>query len=214
VSLATTIIAMQAAGCTAEQIADVARTFHAEEQERADRRRALAAERQRKFKAKRNASNADNALPTVTSVTAPTPKDPLPNLVTVEVNQSPTPYSPPTPVRRFDWPEDFGCQLWAIYPRKTEKKAGMEALDRLHRADRVAWADVIGGVEAIQHADPQFVPALARWIKGERWKDERIAERPPPHRQAKTNSGLDGVHELRRMLNDAPPQQPRLRLAN
>lgn len=38
--------------------------------------------------------------------------------------------------------------------------------------------------------------------------------RGPPGGAAKTNSGLDGVHELRRMLNDAPPQQPRLRLAN
>jgi hypothetical protein len=112
--------------------------------------------------------------------------------------------------RRHDWPEDFCEQLWAIYPRKTEKKAGIDALTRLHRSDRLAWPDLIGGVEALADSDPQFVPALGRWLRGERWKDERPAARPPPFREAKRNSLLDGLDEIERRFAPNVQQFPRI----
>lgn len=115
--------------------------------------------------------------------------------------------------RKHAWPDDFADQVWSAYPRKTEKKAGIEALARIHRADRVAWPDLVSGIEGLGDSDPQFVPALARWLKGERWKDERPQARPPPHRQAKRNTALDGLDELERRFSANVQQPPHLRIA-
>lgn len=180
-------------------------------------------------KAKRNENNVtdvtgrnENNARNVTSVTpsreiqpAPAHAEPEPNITTTtEVQKDILTDIPKSPARRrhADWPEDFAEQLWEIYPRKTEKKAGMEALARLHRADRVSWLEIVNGVEHLFGCDPQFVPALARWLKGERWKDEQIRSRPPPHRQAKRNTALDGLEELERR-HRANVQQPHLRIA-
>lgn len=120
-----------------------------------------------------------------------------------------------SPQRRHDdWPEDFSGQLWSAYPRKTEKKAGIDALARLHRADRVAWADIMAGVDGLAGCDPQYVPALARWLKGERWKDERPSQRPgtgPPARESRHNQ-LDRAFD--EVFASGPVQErPFLRLA-
>jgi hypothetical protein len=74
VSLAATIKAMAAAGCTAEQMAKVADDYARAEEEKAALRREGAARRQREFKArqaakKAAANNADNALPSLSAVT-------------------------------------------------------------------------------------------------------------------------------------------------
>jgi hypothetical protein len=155
--------------------------------EQAERRRAKDRER------KRLRNSADSAE-FQTSPAAP--KDVEPKLPTVENNQSPTtPLKPPAARRFDDWPEDFAEQLWAVFPRRTDKKVGMEALAKLHRMDRVAWADLMRGVGALDDCDPQFVPTLARWIKNERWKDERPSPgRAPPSRQAKRNTALDDLN--------------------
>lgn len=117
----------------------------------------------------------------------------------------------PPAARRHVWPEDFVDQVWAHFPRKTEKKTGVDALQRLHRADRVAWADLMAGLDGLAGCDPQFVPALARWIKGERWKDERPASRSPPTIARNNRSLIDGLDEIERRFSDVPaPTYPRL----
>jgi hypothetical protein len=179
------------------------------------------AERQAEFRARQKAarnavtSNESNAS-NVTSVTEPPPytedahthAEPEPNKTTNKgKNDILTDISKMPVARRYaDWPADYAEQLWDIYPRKTEKKAGMEALARLHRADRVSWLEIVNGVEHLFGCDPQFVPALARWVKGERWKDERPACKPPPHRQANNRRSLaDALH---RIIPDELPEQP------
>lgn len=218
------IDAMMAAGLTREQMAALIKVELANEQAKKETRRAGNAERQRRFRERKS-----NALPALADVTealpsvtpsreiqhAPAHAEPEPNITTTtEVQKDILTDIPKSPARRRhdDWPEDFAEQLWEIYPRKTEKKAGMEALARLHRADRVSWLEIVNGVEHLFGCDPQFVPALARWLKGERWKDEQIRSRPPPHRQAKRNTALDGLEELERR-HRANVQQPHLRIA-
>lgn len=117
----------------------------------------------------------------------------------------------PPAARRHEWPDDFVDQVWSRFPRKTEKKLGVDALQRLHRADRVAWPDVRAGLDALAGCDPQYVPALARWIKGERWKDERPSSRSPPALARNNRSLIDGLDEIERRFSDVPaPTYPRL----
>ena len=200
-SLAALIADMVAAGVPAELIGRTAELFAAREpvvDAQAERRRAadweIKAEKRLRNSADvcglggNSAENAD-ASPPIKETSPRPPKEnyPLSSEPSVPRCES---------ARRNVWPEGFAEQLWSIYPRKTEKKAGMEALDRLHRADRTAWGDIIGGVEAMAEADPQFIPALARWLRGERWKDERPAGRAPPGREPKRNSLLEGLEEI------------------
>lgn len=201
---------MIAAGVSADLIGRTAALLAEREavlvpDEQAERRRAKDRERKR-LRNSAESAEFQNEVPPIkeTSPTPPKENYPLSSEPTVLRCGS---------ARRHEWPADFAEQIWAIYPRKTEKKAGMEALARLHHADRVAWTDVVAGVEAMFEADPQFVPALARWIRGERWKDERPAARPPPHRQAKPNSLLDGLEEIEN-LRFGSNVQPFARIAN
>lgn len=206
-SVAKLIEDMIAAGVSADLIGRTAALLAEREavlvpDEQAERRRAKDRERKR---LRNSADSAEFHAPPSAL------KDVEPKLTTVQVSQNPPPpYSPPAARRFADWPEDFCAQVWAVFPRKTEKKSGIEALQALHRRDQVAFSDIMAGIEAMADCDPQFVPALARWIKGERWKDERPAQRPPPTRQAKGTSLLDGLAEIERRF--APNVEPFARL--
>lgn len=192
-SLAATVSAMAAAGCTAQQIAAVVEAHEAAEDARRAEKRAKDAERQRRSRLSRNVTvtERDAAGHDVTN------RD-VADAIPLQKNPSPDPSKKTTPfsselsvprcesARRHQWPADFCERVWNIFPRKTEKKAGIEALIRLYRSDRVAWADVVNGVQALSGSDPQFVPALARWLRGERWKDERPVGRAPPPPPAAT----------------------------
>lgn len=213
------IDAMIAAGLTREQMAALLKHELAKQEQAKAEKRAADAQRQRKSRMSRMSRNV-----TVTacdkdghSVTEPAPytedartyAEPEPtNTTNKGKNVILTDNSKVCSARRHaDWPEDYADQLWEIYPRKTEKKAGMDALARLHRSDRVSWLEIVNGVECLFGCDPQFVPALGRWIKGERWKDERLPQpRAGPSRQASNRRGL--VDALHRMIPDEPPPEP------
>ncbi len=208
-SLVRTIDAMVAAGCSPEQLAAVVRAHAAADQERLEAKRAADAERQRKSRLSRNVTvtecdECDDSPIKETSPRPPKENYPLSSEPTVPRCDS---------ARRHEWPVDFAEQVWSIYPRKTEKKLGMEALARLHRSDRLAWVELVEGVETLFGCDPQFVPALARWLKGERWKDERPIAKPPPSGKPERNtrSLIDGLDEIERRFSDVPPAAyPRL----
>lgn len=106
--------------------------------------------------------------------------------------------------RHADWPEDYADQLWEIFPRKTEKKAGIDALKALYRADRVSWLEIVDGVERLFGCDPKFVPALARWVRGERWKDEQL----PPPRAGPFVRKITGRSQLAAALDLGIPDEP------
>jgi uncharacterized protein YdaU (DUF1376 family) len=87
-------------------------------------------------------------------------------------------------MRKPEWPSDYRDQVWALYPKHTEKKDGMAALDALHRADKLPWDVLRSGIERFKAhlSDPQFAPALHRWLKKELWNDEYPprSTAPPP----------------------------------
>lgn len=79
---------------------------------------------------------------------------------------------PSSKPKRFPWPEDFREAVWSAYPRKTEKKPGIVALEALSRSDRVSFDDLTAAIHRMASTtEAQFCPALHRWIRNERWND-------------------------------------------
>lgn len=78
--------------------------------------------------------------------------------------------------RKHVWPDDFREVAWARYGKPVEKKAGIAALENLHRADKTDWTEFIGGVDrqAASVPDAQFRPSLERFIKREKWTDQQL----------------------------------------
>ena len=93
----------------------------------------------------------------------------------------------PRTERKHAWPDDFCEQVWSIFPKHVEKKAGMDALKAVHRADKLDWQTLTAAIASLAATcEPQFVPALHRWLKGERWTDQRPVAKPgagPPQRR-------------------------------
>lgn len=80
--------------------------------------------------------------------------------------------NPSSKPKRFPWPEDFREAIWSAYPRKTEKKPGIVALEGLSRSGRVPFDAVMTAISQMASTtEPRFCPALHRWIRNERWND-------------------------------------------
>lgn len=103
--------------------------------------------------------------------------------------------------RKHAWPSDYQDWFWRLYPKKTEKKAAMAALDREHGLDRTPWEVMVAGIERqISHVDPRFHPAAHRWLRDERWNDEHQPHgqtRAPPRRTF-GDIAREGLEELER----------------
>lgn len=83
----------------------------------------------------------------------------------------------PVEQRRHHWPSDYKEQFWRLYPKRVDKRAAMEALAVVRRADKIAWQDVTDGVERLKaFVEPKFHPYPAKWLKNERWADEHQPE--------------------------------------
>lgn len=82
--------------------------------------------------------------------------------------------------RKHAWPDDYRDDVWSAYGKPVEKKAGMQALDGLYRSDSVDYTELIEGIrrQAAEVPDPQFRPSLERFIKREKWTDQRLPKAP------------------------------------
>jgi hypothetical protein len=183
VSLVRTLEAMMAAGCSAEQLVAVARAHEAVEQDRVAQRRAADAERQRRSRLSRNVTvtprdGCDGTPPKKETSPTPPKEKTTPSLSEAAL---------PRTERKHAWPDDFCDQVWSIFPKHVEKKAGMDALKAVHRADKLDWQTLTTAITSLAATcEPQFVPALHRWLKGERWTDQRPVAKPgagPPQRR-------------------------------
>ncbi|HZH50281.1 MAG TPA: hypothetical protein VEZ16_00215 [Microvirga sp.] len=82
--------------------------------------------------------------------------------------------------RTHAWPDDYQERIWDLYPKKAEKKDSMAALEAVYKADKVPFEVITAGIEKlISHVEPQYHPALHRWLKKERWNDEYQTRGPP-----------------------------------
>lgn len=115
--------------------------------------------------------------------------------------------SPSVKIRKFDWPEDYRDLLWKAYPRKTEKKAGMQALEALFRKDCTEFAALMEAARRVADTtEPTYAKALHRWIKGECWNDEITPRGNAPPRQFQPQQGgaISTMMNAAKRLSDEP----------
>ena len=92
--------------------------------------------------------------------------------------------TPPTPSVDLEFE-----QLWAAWPKKTERKKAASKWRNLSAKKRAEiLPKILAHAEANrQHTPPQFIPGLAPFLNGERWDEplavsrERGAYKPEPH---------------------------------
>lgn len=80
----------------------------------------------------------------------------------------------PAPTNPDAWPKDYREQFWSAYPRKVEKKAALDALDRVHRAATIPWKKFIAAVRsyAARSTDPKYTKHPTTWLNRGCWDDE------------------------------------------
>ena len=184
--------AMMAAGCTAEQIVAAVKAADGDAEIRREAKRASNAERQRRFKARRNDEtpdgNAGNALPNVTAVTPAL--SPFPN----ENKSNPNPHTHPDnkPARKGKIqppakPDDVSPQIWADFlnHRKTKGSPVSEtATTGIRReAEKAGWAMNAALTETVLRGWQGF---KAEWVQSD-------APKAPPDQSA-GNSLMRSIH--------------------
>lgn len=78
-----------------------------------------------------------------------------------------------------DWPADYQKQFWDRYPNKVNKKDALKKLDKVARAGKTKWADLMSGLERYIICDKVqngFIMGPDRWVLGEHWNDQYGSE--------------------------------------
>jgi len=74
-----------------------------------------------------------------------------------------------------DWPADYQSQFWNRYPNKKAKALAVKALDKVAKAGKTRWVDLINGLERYIYSyevQKGFVKHPATWINGGCWQDQ------------------------------------------
>lgn len=91
------------------------------------------------------------------------------------------------------------AQIMAIYPRKTHRQEGRMAF---YEARKVAtFREIVAGIDRLKANLPddlRYVPALPKWLLGERWKDE-----PLPARQERETPYQAAIRKAKADINEA-----------
>jgi hypothetical protein len=213
-SLATTISAMVAAGCTPQQIEAVVLSHEAEQQQRLVDKRAKDAERQRKSRLSRSVTvterDSQGQVVTVSreNENAPTYAEPEPNKTTSSPVQKDILTDIPKVIIGKPCPDDLGFELvWNAYPRRQGGNSRKNAEARYRKAVK-AGIDaecILAGVEAYaKHCDAtgktgtEFVKTAEAWLNGRFWESDwsiSLSRPAPPFRQAKRNTVLDDLNQ-------------------
>lgn len=99
-----------------------------------------------------------------------------------------------------DWPAGYREIFWRKYPNKKAKAQAIKALDRVAKAGKTQWVDLISGLDRYILSDAVrkgFVKHPATWINGECWKDEeQTTPRPVEQRSSfeRATDLLSGVY--------------------
>lgn len=90
-------------------------------------------------------------------------------------------------------------EAWESWPKKTERKQAFERFKTAARkmpADDLSHLIIRFGNAYAATTERQFVPALAVWLRGERWTDELPVARSAERRPTRTEQNLDFVAQL------------------
>ena len=218
-SLAATISAMVAAGCTPQQLEAVVLAHEAEAEKRAVEKRAKDAERQRKSRASRGVTvtscDIDGHIvtgPAAYTEDAPTHAEPEPNKTTTSpVQKDILSDIPKVPAAKLD---DGFDEMWDAYPRRQggNSRKNAEASYRKARKAGVPAETILDGVRVYaEHCDAtgktrtEFVKTAEAWLNGRFWESDwsiSLSRPAPPARQERRNTALDGLTSIRRRFSD------------
>lgn len=74
-----------------------------------------------------------------------------------------------------DWPSDYENQWWKAYPRKHDKKPAMKVLNRIAKAGKNPWDELIAGTrhyaEAVAGKEARYIKHPATFLNAESWKN-------------------------------------------
>lgn len=74
-----------------------------------------------------------------------------------------------------DWPSDYENQWWKAYPRKHDKKPAMKVLNRIAKAGKTPWEELIAGTrhyaEAVAGKEARYIKHPATFLNAESWKN-------------------------------------------
>lgn len=165
-------------------------------------------------KSKVNSANAKRSRSDRTATAKPTPTqsqsqseeylfsektDSLP-----EEGVKPKAAKPQRPKPVSDWPPDYREQWWAVYPRKTEKKAALAKLDAIHKGGNVSWSRFMAGTNryamhiASNGTEERFVKHPTTWLNRGCWEDEyKIQNGGKTHEADRGIHSIKTVHGLR-----------------
>lgn len=82
------------------------------------------------------------------------------------------------PGHESDWPGDYPAQFWAVFPRRTEKKAAVAKLDAIRKSGKVTWSRFFAGVNryamhvASNNTEERYVKHPTTWLNRGCWDDE------------------------------------------
>ena len=202
-SLAVTIEAMIAHGCTLEQVAAVARA-NREAEEAASPARTARQERNARYYAKRLNKRLKTPEPSESSESKGVPDGSNDSITLTSLT------SPNTSLRseisrvraRFvefksAYPRRHGSQPWQPAEKKFEAvcKSGVDP------------AEIVAGVRAYAAAmagdDPKFVAQAVTWLNQGRWRDEHVAPPPrPPPGAGKSNGSAAFTRKILQEIED------------
>lgn len=148
--------------------------------------------KERRLKASENGLKRLNGLKA--SDTLPSPQDPQPFLVTVEVNPTPPPSISSPSKAKTDWPKEPIDVWWPLYPRRVAKGDARKALEKAQRFGKITFASLCDATRrfaADPGCEPQFVPYPASWLNDERWADDKLVPPAPADPNATLPLPLD-----------------------
>lgn len=91
-----------------------------------------------------------------------------------------------------DWPPDFENKWWKIYPRREDKKDAMVSLNKIAKAGKTPWVELVEGTQHyanhMRGKEIKFIKLPATFLNAESWKNRYNGnhERPKSFLEAVT----------------------------
>ena len=140
------------------------------------------------------------------SVTAVTSKTFAPNQANEpQPHETTPPTTQPEPQtkQQTEYPADF-LEFWDNYPRKVAKRDALKAFTKAKK--RAPTSEIINGAQRFA-SDPnrveKFTPYPAKWLNGDRWKDEQ----QPAYQQQQPQNRIFGTRPEDWLAPPAPPAE-------
>jgi hypothetical protein len=83
------------------------------------------------------------------------------------------------------WPADGFEKFWEYNPNKINRKVALDEFNKIERAGKIEWRDIMAGLREYKTNKPEHVAWLSpvTFLRDERWKDKPAKLQPKPSRK-------------------------------